>query len=65
MLIGLGVDMTCIDVLCTRSKVKVTRVLCVKRGFAHVLRIICYRASILLMMIGTGEDINPMDFGFA
>jgi len=61
MLIGLGVNITCIDLGFTRSKVKVTRVLFVKNGFYFFLKTIYPRSFRFYMLIGLDGDMTLLD----
>ena len=61
MLIGLMKDMTPVDFVFTRSKVKVTRVTLKKKENCFLFMIyrnVYHRSLILYMMIGLGEDIT-------
>ena len=64
MLIVLGEDMTCIDVVFTRTKVNVTSVFVKQWFLLIILRTFNHRAIIFHMLIGLGEVMSPFDFAF-
>jgi len=62
MLIGLDKDMTRIEII--RSKVKVRRITFVKKTFPVIILKTVYHTAFIHVLIGHGEGLIPINFVF-